>query len=144
MIYADSSLILSLYVADAGSANAGRMLAGQKEPLAWTAWHELEFTAALEARVGRGQNTRQEADAVFEELAAHRERDGLYSRRKADWDRVLERATKLAAQCGADYLCRSLDVLHVAVCLELGVSKFRTLDDRQRKLAERQGLELNP
>jgi predicted nucleic acid-binding protein len=68
----------------------------------------------------------------------------LYARRKADWDRVLERATKLAAQSGAEFLCRSLDVLHVAVCLELGLSKFRTLDERQRKLAERQGLQVSP
>jgi hypothetical protein len=35
-------------------------------------------------------------------------------------------------------------VLHVAVCLELGLSKFRTLDERQRKLAERQGLQVSP
>jgi len=144
MIYGDTSLILSLYVADAGSTEAGKLVSGASEPLVWTAWHELEFTAALEARVGRGLNTRQEADAVVAELAAHRERDGLYARRKADWDRVLERATKLAAQSGAEFLCRSLDVLHVAVCLELGLSKFRTLDERQRKLAERQGLEVSP
>jgi predicted nucleic acid-binding protein len=144
MIYADTSLIFSLYVADTGSRQATELLAGAKEALIWTAWHELEFTSALEARVSRGQNSRREADAVFAELVAHRERDGLFVRRKAEWDRVLERATKLAAQSGGELLCRSLDVLHVSLCLELGLSKFRTLDERQRKLAQRQGLEVSP
>lgn len=144
MIYADSSLILSLYVADSGSEAAEQMTAGLNEPLVWTAWHELEFNAAMEARVGRGQNTRTEADAVKAELAAHRERDGLYFRRSADWERVLERASSLTSQSGAELLCRSLDVLHVAACLELGLTIFLTLDERQRKLAAKHGLEINP
>lgn len=143
MIYADSSLILSLYVADSGSEAAGQMLAGLNEPLVWTAWHELEFIAAMEARVGRGQNSRSEADAVKAVLLAHREQDGLYARRSMDWERILERATSLASQSGAEFLCRSLDVLHVATCLELGVAKFITLDERQRKLAVKHGLEVN-
>lgn len=144
MIYADSSLILSLYVADAGSEPAEQMTAGLNVPLVWTAWHELEFHAALEARVGRGQNTRNEADAVKAQLSAHRERDGLYLRRTADWERVLERASSLTSQSGAEFLCRSLDVLHVAACLELGLTKFLTLDERQRKLAAKHGLEIHP
>ena len=144
MIYADSSLILSLYVADSGSETAGQLIADAKEPLVWTAWHELACTSAMEARVGRGQNTRGEADAVNALLTAHRERDGLYERRAANWERVLERAIRVAARSGTVHLCRSLDVLHVAACLELGVSRFLTLDERQRKLALEQGLEVNP
>jgi hypothetical protein len=84
MIYADSSLILSLYVADSGSETAGQMLENVNEPLVWTAWHELEFRAAIEARVGRGQNTRNEAEAVKAELLKHRERDALYVRHSTD------------------------------------------------------------
>lgn len=143
MIYADSSLILSLYVADSGSEIAEQRMAGLREPLVWTPWHELEFNAALEARVGRRQNSRQEADAVKAELSAHRERDGLYARRTTDWNRVLDRATSLASQCGAEFLCRSLDVLHVAICLELGLTRFLTLDERQEKLAAKQGLDVH-
>ncbi len=144
MIYADTSLIMSLYVADSGSEAAEQMTAGLSEPLVWTAWHELEFNAALEARVGRGQNTRNEADAVKAELSVHRERDGLYLRRSADWERVLDCASKLASESGAEFLCRSLDVLHVAACLELGMSRFLTLDERQKKLAAKHGLGINP
>lgn len=143
MTYADSSLILSLYVADSGSEIAEQTIAGLSEPLVWTPWHELEFNAALEARVGRRQNSRQEADAVKAELSAHRERDGLYVRRAVDWNRVLERTTSLTNQFGAEFLCRSLDVIHVAICLELGLTRFITLDERQAKLASRQGLDVN-
>lgn len=143
MIYCDTSLLLSLYVADSRSADAGVLLADAREPLVWTAWHELEFAAALEARVGRGTTTRKEADAVKAELAAHRERDGLYVRRAADWERVLERAVGLAEAQGAAFLCRSLDVLHVAACLELGLARFWSFDERQRWLASDKGLRLN-
>lgn len=144
MIYCDTSLLLSLYVADSRSKEAGELLADAKEPLAWTAWHELEFAAALEARVGRGTTTRDEADAVNAELAAHRERDGLYARRETDWERVLERAVRLTKDHGAAFLCRSLDVLHVAICLELGLERFWSFDERQRKLAVSERLDLNP
>ena len=143
MIYCDTSLLLSLYVADDWSAEAGALVAGAREPLVWTAWHELEFTAALEARVGRGANTREEVDAVMEELAAHRERDELYVPRKADWEEVLRRAAGLAGKRGAEFLCRSLDVLHVAACLELRVERFWSFDERQRRLAKAVGLEVN-
>jgi predicted nucleic acid-binding protein len=57
---------------------------------------------------------------------------------------MLDRATTLATQSSAEFLCRSLDVLHVASCLELGVEIFLTLDERQRKLAEKHGLRVNP
>ncbi|MBK1881216.1 type II toxin-antitoxin system VapC family toxin [Luteolibacter pohnpeiensis] len=143
MIYCDTSLLLSLYVADGGSDRAGELLDNASEPLVWSVWHELEFIAALEARVGRGSTTRKEADGVSAELAMHRDRDGLYVVRSADWDRVLARATDLAKKWGADFLCRSLDLLHVAVCLELGVGQFWSFDERQRKMAASEGLRIN-
>lgn len=143
MIYCDTSLLLSLYVADSGSEEAGSLVARADEPLAWTAWHELEFSAALAARVGRGATMQEAADAVIAELSVHRERDGLYVRTRADWDHVLERAVLLAKRHGAAYHCRSLDILHVASCLELGLRRFWSLDARQRQLAACESLDVN-
>lgn len=143
MIYCDTSLLFSLYVADAGSKKAGEQMAQAGEPLVWTAWHELEFTAALEARVGRGANTREQADAVAAELTGHREKGGLFVHRAMNWEQALVRASDLARKWGAGFGCRSLDVLHVGICLELGIGKFWSFDERQCDLARAVGLRIN-
>jgi predicted nucleic acid-binding protein len=39
---------------------------------------------------------------------------------------------------------RSFDVIHVATALALGSTQFLTFDERQRRLAMAEGLEVNP
>jgi predicted nucleic acid-binding protein len=41
-------------------------------------------------------------------------------------------------------LVRSLDLLHVALALELGTSEFLTFDDRQRQAASAEGFKVIP
>jgi predicted nucleic acid-binding protein len=140
MIYCDTSFLFSLYVKDSGSQQASKQVANAKEPLVWTAWHQLEFTAALEARVGRKANSRREADVVFSTLQSHLENDGFYARRTMDWELTLAKAIDLSREWGALFACRSLDVLHVGICLELGITQFWSLDKRQQDLAKVAGL----
>jgi predicted nucleic acid-binding protein len=40
--------------------------------------------------------------------------------------------------------CRTLDLLHVAVALSLGVKTFVTFDERQRAVAKLEGLTVKP
>jgi predicted nucleic acid-binding protein len=40
--------------------------------------------------------------------------------------------------------CRSLDILHVAGAMELGIRKFWSLDGKQRDFAREAGLEVSP
>ena len=143
MIYCDTSFLFSLYVEDSGSQRASRQVANAKEPFVWTAWHQLEFTTALEARVGRKANTRREADGVLASLQAHLKNEGFYARRTMDWEPALAKSTDLSREWGALLTCRSLDVLHVGICLELGITQFWSLDKRQQHLARLAGLKIS-
>jgi len=143
MIYCDTSFLFSLYVEDVGSRIASAQVENLTDPLIWTAWHQLEFTTALEARVGRNVNTRKEATSVMQALSLHLEKDGFFVKRTADWEQALAKSTEISQKWGAALGCRSLDVLHVGICLELEIENFWSLDERQRKLAKAVGLKIN-
>ena len=64
---------------------------------------------------------------------------GLTIKRKDDTV-TLKRAGEISRTQTPTLGCRSLDVIHVATALELGLRHFVTFDDRQRKLARATGL----
>jgi hypothetical protein len=57
-----------------------------------------------------------------------------------DWPGAWMEADRLTSKYAQATLCRTMDVLHVAIALQLGVSIFATTDQRQLKLARRAGL----
>jgi len=143
MIFCDTSLLLSLYVADRWSEEATRLVSTLRVPLVWTPWHELEISAALEARVGRGLTSREEADNIYPVLRRHRD-DGFFRVvYPHSWPEVFRLGSALAMSHGAKHLNRGMDVLHVALCKTLKVETFWSMDDRQRALAEDVGLIVN-
>ncbi len=58
------------------------------------------------------------------------------------WRAALERSASLSQQYGPRLGTRSMDVVHVASALELGVKQFVTYDQRQARLAQACGLTL--
>jgi len=56
------------------------------------------------------------------------------------WRAVLDQAAELSRQYTPTLGTRSLDVLHVASALALGMRQFVTYDERQARLAEACGL----
>ena len=58
------------------------------------------------------------------------------------WRAVLEQAAELSRQYTPTLGTRSLDVLHVASALALGMRQFVTYDKRQARLAEACGLKV--
>ena len=136
MIYCDTSFLLSLYVADSHSEAADEFLRSQTNPLVWTAWHGLEFQTGLEARVGRGITKRDEANRIFDLLANHQSPSGFYESCPVIWLSAIRQATELAARHGAEFKSRGLDVLHVAICVQLKIKHFWSFDSRQNELAK--------
>lgn len=53
-------------------------------------------------------------------------------------------ARDLSDRHAATIGCRTLDLLHVAVALSLGVKTFVTFDERQRTVAKLEGLRVRP
>ncbi len=131
--YGDSSFIVSLYATDANSDAAASALSAARKQLAWTDWHSLEVENALRLREFRGLSTRSETAgmlaAIHEDLAA-----GMLSRASVDLPRALVCARGLSEKHSAALGTRSLDILHVAIALELQAAQSFTFDARQAAL----------
>ena len=81
-------------------------------------------------------------DALTDAIASFEEdlTDGRYAETDVLWRATLRRAAELSRAHAPRIGCRTLDVLHVATAVELGLTYFVTFDARQRRLATAAGL----
>src|SRR3989442_15973543 len=109
--YIDSSVLVAVYVPERFS-NAARQTVRAVPQVPFTQLHELEVPNAVELLVGRGSISREECQAVQQQL-----HDDIEARRLApvgvDLDRVFTSAGELSRVHTAKFLTRSLDLLHV-------------------------------
>ncbi len=140
--YADTSFLISLFTPDANSVEASHLFAGSTRPFLLTPFGEAEFVNTLELRVFRSELDPAEADAYFR--AFHADIDaGTFSRRTVPIT-AYERAVALSRRHTRRLGTRALDVLHVAIAIELGAEVFFTFDHGQRRLARAAGLAVRP
>lgn len=140
--YADSSFLVSLYTPDSNSAQALEEFRDSGPQFLLTPFGEFEFANALELRVYRRELSPREADAYLQALETD-VRAGVFLRSAmpaAAYERALFLARRHTRQSGV----RSLDILHVAIALELGTQVFLTFDRGQKKLAQAAGLKARP
>jgi predicted nucleic acid-binding protein len=135
--YADSSLLVSLYIPNQHSRTASRLV--KRHGRIWlTPLHRAEWEHAVARRLFQGDISASEAKILYEDL----EHDCEFR----IWVEVglpemaFERCIQLAKQYGTRIGMATLDTLHVASALELGAERFWTFDDRQAKLARAVGL----
>ena len=135
--YADTSFLISLYLSDAHSIVAARIMSS-KPTLFLTPLGELELANALELAAFR---TQASAEALKLARATLRRdvADGVYALQAMPIT-VYEQAKRIAQKRSARFGTRSLDILHVASALLLQARTFYTFDDRQRRLAHVEGL----
>lgn len=137
--YADTGFVCSLLAPDAHSSKAADWLKRQRQPLPFTGLHRLEFRNALRLRVFRKEITREQRElsiqAMLSDLAAN-----VFVHAEPCWPEVLMEAERLSAGHSETIGTRSLDILHVASALVLGVGQFVTFDTRQAALAAATGL----
>ena len=100
----------------------------------FTPLHRLEIVSAIR---------RKQALKALQTLRADL-RSGFYLQPPLDWSKVFQRSHRLSRKHAKKLLVRSLDLLHVALALELGTSEFLTFDDRQRQAASAKGLKVIP
>ena len=140
MIYCDTSFLLSLYITDSNSEEAFERAGGITTSIVWTRWHEIELTTAIESRVRRGTTGRDQADGIYSDVRRQRLESPVFISPAIDWNEVWNRSVGLAAREARDVACRSLDIVHVGLCLSLSINDFLSFDDRQNVLAKRVGL----
>ena len=142
-IYADTSVLFSLYAPDANSSRADAWRQANPVPLDITDFHRIELRNALSLAVFHQRLTVAESltawQAVQQDLAS-----GLLVAQPDLWGKLVREAESLAEQHTPVIGARSLDVLHVAAALVLGATEFCTFDTRQGKLAKAAGLHVQP
>ena len=139
--YVDPSALLKLYVHEPESAAMSAWRARTRGALPLTPHGRLEIvTGICLAAFRRLIDAQAKGDALasFDEDLA----EGRYSDADVLWRATLRRATDLSRVHTPVLGCRSLDVLHVAAALELGLRSFVTFDDRQQQLARAAGLKV--
>lgn len=137
--YADTGFLCSMYAPDAHTPRAITRMAGQGLPLPFTWLHQLEFRNALRLRAFRNEITPARGDAslntMLADLAA-----GVLSDIDPPLDPIRTEAERLSALHFETLGTQSLDILHVASALVLGIPDFLSFDQRQSNLARATGL----
>jgi len=137
--YFDTAIILKLYVQEGTSADAVRLVNECQAPYLLTPLQEIETRTALRLKAFRKEITTAEVEASMGAFDA----DILSGRwKKPEYKdaTVWRLASDLSVRHAAKIGCRTLDLLHVAAALSLGVNTFVTFDERQRTVAKLEGL----
>src|SRR5712692_8332722 len=111
-------------------------------PLLLTPFGEFEFLNAIELRVFRKEITTTQAEASLRLF--HDDLDAGSCLRRALPANAYERAVMLSRRHTRQLGTRGMDILHVAIALELGSELFFTFDQSQRRLAHASGLTVRP
>jgi hypothetical protein len=141
--YADSSFLVSCYVADANTGQAKAYLSSNNVPLIFTALHALEVRNALRLGVFRGLFSATDATAAWSNLQSDL-KGGRLVRTVVKWPVAFRVAAGLSERHTATTGTRSLDVLHVAAARLLRVAEFISFDARQRTLAATTSMKIAP
>ena len=141
--YFDSAIIVKLYVQEATSPDAIRLAGAYAAPYVLTQWQALEVKNAIRLKTFRAEITAAEMNqsiAAFEQdIGAGRWHRPAYTTAAIEL-----KADELSAGHSATLGCRTLDIIHVAAALVLGIKEFVTLDVRQGALAKKAGLTVKP
>ncbi len=141
MVYADTSVVVSLVMFDEHSAAATELIEGGPLKLAFTDLLGLEVSNAIRLAVGGGRMT--EVEGAASSRQADSMKTAVMVEMELDWMRVFARAMGFSRAHSSVIKSRTLDILHVAAAVELGVTEFWTFDKRQRALAAEVGLRVN-
>src|ERR1700761_3931620 len=140
MIYADTSFLLPLYLLDKHSADAQQRMR-IRPALFLTPFQRAELVNAIFQSVFRTRISEQEAQLVLKDFEQD-SHSGLWLNASVS-EMAFTRCETLARKHVSTLGVRTLDSLHVACALELGAKEFWTFDQRQARLAEAEGLQIN-
>lgn len=141
--YFDTSILLKVYVPEANTTEALKILHAETPPAPFSHLLELELRTAIRLKCGRKKislgEMRRTLQAIESDLS-----DGVLVRSNYDVSEVFHRAEALSAKYAATTLARSADIWHIAAALEIGCIYFASFDDRQRKVASLAGMKIIP
>src|SRR5438477_8480658 len=122
-VYFDSAIVAKLYTAESNSAQAAALVSGYGAPYCLTAWQELEVRNALRLKVFRREITVEQLQESLAALDCDIEA-GRWERPEYSVSGVQREAERLSAKHATTLGCRTLDILHVAAAVVIGVKEF--------------------
>lgn len=143
--FPDTSFLCSRYREQVFSPRVDSWLDQHPEPLPVSTFLLLEFRQSTRLQVRLHQHDRgkgfgqREATAMLRDLQSDLSL-GILEVRPVDWADVHHTAERLSATHTTANGHRLADILHVATAIHLGMEGFLTFDERQRFLAEAEGL----
>jgi predicted nucleic acid-binding protein len=147
--FADTSFLFAFYFPRAVSEQAiARVEASPETPFV-SSLVCYEFQQAVWFKVwlqAQGQSLGLSEPAALAVLAAF-ELDieqRLWRVAAPDWEGVIARAVRLATSHTSRIGARAMDILHVAVALQLGVDEMLSFDANQRRMAVAEGSVVAP
>lgn len=141
--FADTGFIASLYLEESTSKAADAALGVKREPLPLTPLVALELRNAFNRAVQRQRITAAQRDALWQDVEADLASGFLVLTPVAS-AALHDSARQLSDRYTPTLGTRSLDLLHVAAALLLDAEVFFSFDDRQRKAAASEGLNVKP
>lgn len=138
-VYADTSLLASLYLADSNTSAALAAVTAAAQPLILSSWQQFELENALQLRLFRRESSRADI-ATAESRLAEDIAAGVLVMVPLPLASVLPLARQLTARHTALVGTRAFDVFHVAAAIHLKATRFLTFDVRQLALARAAGL----
>jgi predicted nucleic acid-binding protein len=142
--YADASFLVSAFGKDAHTPTAIRWLRSFTEfPILVSRLTLLEADTALRAAVLGKRITGEEMTSALHGI--HRAlKEGFLVRREVPTHQWYPQAHRISAHDTHRSAARALDIMHVAAAVVLRAKGFLSFDDRQRELAEDEGLQVMP
>jgi hypothetical protein len=141
--FADTGFIASLYLEESTSQAADAALSGMSEPLPLTPLAMLELRNGFNRAVQRKRITSVERDALWQDVEADIA-SGFLALTPVGSDELHKKARELSDRHTPVFGTRSLDLLHVAAAILLNATVFYSFDERQRKAAAGEALEVKP
>lgn len=143
LIYADPSLLVSALIQDANTERALALIGSANRVIAITELVDVEIRNALELAAFRSPSAVDSVERAVERYGRMIQ-GGLWRMIEMDFKRCFQRARGLSRSHTRQSGCRSLDILHVAGAMELGIRRFWSLDAKQTTLARAVGMEVSP
>jgi predicted nucleic acid-binding protein len=143
MNYADTGFLVSLYLPETTSASATAETAQIKQPFVLTPLLRLELRNALNFAISRGRLEPVQRDRIWQQIEVQ-ELEGFFVKAVPPASDLYSKAQELSDRYTPNLATRSLDLLHVAAALLVNARGFFSFDERQRRAASAEGLQVRP
>jgi predicted nucleic acid-binding protein len=126
--------LIALYLPEPSSSGARALVDRLAQPILVNELQEFEFKNSVRQKVVRKEVT--EADLVrclrvFQDDCVM----GKIQRKSVAWSAIYAEAEKISRRLAVKQVCRSFDLLHVAIAVVSAVKHFATLDLQQAAFA---------